>query len=141
MRRCLELIPMGATALALLATGAVPTSDCAAESVVLQAATTCGPAGPVTLTTKGDCTVVVNGPGSGLPANGHLTAARLDAGVKDGFLLDEFLADGGSTQCATGEVDAGALTIRCGRNCRVFTNADGGVEHSCASQCEGVLNP
>lgn len=141
MRRLIAVPALLATGVALIATGATP-SDCAAETVTLQAMTTCGPAGPVELTSRADCLITAKGgPAAGLPEFGQLTRRFPDAGVRDGFVLEGYDADAGQTTCATVLRATGAIAIQCGSNCWTRATADGGAEGDCSSTCEGNLNP
>lgn len=141
MRRLAELIALTATAATLVATGAAR-SDCATETVTLQASTTCGAAGPVVLATRADCVVTATGGAEvGLPTNGYLVGTQADAGLRSGFLLEGYAGDGGLTTCATVARKSGAIAIQCGTHCWSRATADGGAEGDCASTCEGNLNP
>jgi len=135
LRRAVELVLLGSTFLALVATSHVR-GPCAAETVTFLSQSTCGPTGLVTLTSTSDCRVTSLGAlDAGLPEFGIINDVP-DGGFSIGFELNRFTDDGGIERCDAFPVGQQKLNYICNRNSRV---SDGGVET--VSSCTGDFTP
>ena len=134
MRRCLELMAVLSTTLALVATSRAP-EPCASETVTLSAEGTCGEASTVIVTSTAGCTAtLVGAEDAGLPSRGNLFGGFNDAGVLRGMYLSGPVVDGGTlVSCTVRSADAG-LTFECESSCP----PDAGL---CPPACSGTLTP
>lgn len=142
MKQLLSLAVMLSTAYLLIATSQAPCSA-TPETLVLQAATTCGPSAPVIVAVDARCVVTVTGAAdAGLPAaKGNVGASRSSPLINQYiFLYDTQLgADGGITEGGTCDLrpnDAGTgYDVACA-SAVSGPCEDGGV---CAATCDGTL--